>query len=117
MDAVEAAVAENDQHVAALDQRAQPGDDFVHARFVKGRFAGSCDIGDDLFGLEPLALGDLFELGDLGEDNAVGLLERGGELVLENGARDEEPPENTRVRLIGFISCSGISRRKLDAML
>ena len=99
MDAVEAAVAENDHDIAGFCQGLEALDDRVGGGFVESRFAAGRDVGDDLIRLEALVFRQLVEAGDLGNKNPVGLGESFWQVVLKHGAssgirpRLEESPQ------------------------
>ena len=86
MDAVEAAVAENDHDIAGFCQRLEALNDRVGGGFVESRFASGCNVGDDLIRLEALVFGQLVEAGDLRNKNPVGLGKSFWQVVLKHGA-------------------------------
>ncbi len=94
MDAAESAVAEDTHHVAALHVPADVLDDGVYIREVGGGFATGLDVLHQLLGVQAFLGLQLLQLGDLGDDHAVGVCERRGEFVLEN-----IPARGVRARL------------------
>ena len=86
MDAVEAAVAEDDDHVAAAGFCFEALDDGVRVRFEPAGLATRGDGGGDLGGVETLIGGDLLRVRHGGDDAGIGLGEGFDELVLQHVA-------------------------------
>ena len=76
MDAVEAAVTENADYIAALRVLCKMRDDGVGVWQIRSFFAGSLDDGHELFGIQPLVGGNLLQPRHLGNDDGVGIGER-----------------------------------------
>ena len=85
MDAVEAAVAEDDDDITGFCEGLEARDDRVGCGFVEGGFACGSDVGDDPLGVEAFGGWELIQSGDLGDEDSIGLCKGGGEIVLEDG--------------------------------
>ena len=94
MDAAEAAVAEHTHHIAALRILPDVLDDGVHVSKVGGGFAERLDVLHQLLGVQAFLGLQLVEVGDLRDDDGVGVLEGKREFLLEN-----IPARGVRARL------------------
>ncbi len=86
MDAVEAAVAEDNDDITGFCKRFEARDDRVGCGFVESGFAGGGYVGDDALGVEAFGGWELIQSGDLGDEDSIGLSKGGGEVVLKDGA-------------------------------
>ena len=84
MDIVEAAVAENHDHVFWPEHRNDSVHNRVRILLVERRPAGLSDRCHDPLRFQALIFRDLFEPGDLRDKNTVGHFERFGELLLKH---------------------------------
>ena len=84
MDIVEAAVAENHDHVFWPEHRNDSVHNCVRILLVERRPAGLSDRRNDPLRFQALIFGDLFDPGDLRDKNTVGHFERFRELLLKH---------------------------------
>src|SRR4029077_6244336 len=84
MDIVEAAVAENHDHVFWPEHRNDSVHNCVRILLVKRRPAGLSDRRNAPLRFQALVFGDLFDSGDLRDKNTVGHFERFRELLLKH---------------------------------
>src|SRR6478672_11568211 len=84
MDIVEAAIAENHDHVFWTEQRNDSVHNCVRILLVERRPAGLSDRRNDPLRFQALIFGDLFDSGDLRDKNTVGYFERFRELLLKH---------------------------------
>ncbi len=99
MNAAEAAVAENDDDIAFLQQRLQTRDDGIGIGLIVSGFAGGLDVGHNLLGVQTLGRRYLLQSGDLRHEYPIGDGEGGRKILLEDRAtggvapRLEERPD------------------------
>jgi hypothetical protein len=84
VDAAEAAVAEDDDDIAALNIFGDMGDDGVRVGQIGGGFAGRSELLHQLFRVEAFFGREQFQPRDLGDDDGIGIGKGGGQFVLEN---------------------------------
>ena len=110
MDAVKAAVAEDDDDVPAARAFGDVVDDGVGVGQVVRFLAEHFQIFHELHGIEAVAGGELFQAGDLGEDHDTGIGKGVGQFVLEDvapggvGAGLEDGPDFFR----GIFDAQGL---------
>ena len=81
MDAVEPAVAKNDDDVSGFRQWFELVDYIVGCRFVKSGFSARRDLCDDSFRVQSLALGNLLDAGNARKEDAMSMSKRLWQLV------------------------------------